>query len=113
MSKKEYDKGYKEAIEAIKKALNSNGGGGASGSGSMDPRLQPPPVGQQGNQQKGNQQNSQQGNQQNQQKSGSGNGNSRTSPQDQNQGVVRPEDCIGPDQLSNIPDTPGITLHRL
>ena len=104
-NKQEYDKGYQEAIEAIKRAL-AGGGNGEGESGEGDPRLQQPPVSGQGNSSngKGKQQ------QQNQQSS-SGSG-SRTSSKDQNQGVVRPEDCIGPDQLSNIPSTPGTFMDR-
>lgn len=61
---KEYDKGYADAIEAIKKNLNNNNSNGEK---------------------------------------------SRTSKSDQNQGVVRPEDCGGSfsDGLSGVPSTAG------
>ena len=106
-NKQEYDKGYQEAIETIKKALAGNQGGG-SGGGSSDPRLQQPPVPQNGD-------NSDSGSgsgSRNQNQSSSGQSGSRTNSSDKNQGIVRPEDCIGPDQLSNIPSTPGTFMDR-
>ena len=109
MDKKEYDKGYKEAIEAIRQALNSNGGG-MSGSGGMDPRLQPPPTNQQGQQQGNN--GNQQGNQGKQNQQQGGGGGSRTSSKNENQGVVRPQDCIGPDSLSDVPAKAGSMIDR-
>lgn len=106
---KEYDKGYNEAIEAIKKALNSKGGGKGSGSG-LDPRLQQPPVSkQQGDKNSKDSQDSQQGSKNSQQGSGS---SSRTNSESKNQGIVRPEDCIGPDQLSNVPSKMGGMIDR-
>lgn len=41
-----------------------------------------------------------------------GSGKSRTSKSDENQGVVRPEDCIGPDSLNGTPGTPGGMVDR-
>lgn len=109
-NKQEYDKGYQEAIEAIKKALAGNQGGGSGGDGG-DPRLQQPPVPQNGD--NNNDSGSGSGSQnQNQSGSGQSQSNSRTSSSDKNQGIVRPEDCIGPDQLSNIPSTPGTFMDR-
>ena len=110
-NKQEYDNGYQAAIDAIKKQIeqgkspmnaandandsdiqspnnpNNNGnnnqnGGGGKGNGMQDPDI-----------------------------SGNG-GKSRTSASDENQGVVRPEDCIGPDQLDAIPSIPGSMLDR-
>lgn len=89
MDKKEYDKGYKEAIEAIKKALKG-GGGSNQQSGSGDNGLQSPPV-------PGSNQNNGSNSQ------GRGNGS---------QGVVQPEDCIGPDSLNKIPSTPGVFMPK-
>lgn len=37
---------------------------------------------------------------------------SRTSKNDENQGVVRPEDCQGPSSLNGVPGTPGGMLDR-
>ena len=93
----EYKKGYEEAIEAIKKALADQSGGGSE-SGQGDSRLQQPPVN--GGQKSGGSGDS------------SNNQNSRTSSSDENQGIVRPEDCVGPSELSNIPSTPGSMVSR-
>lgn len=99
MASKEYEKGYKEAIEAIKKSLSgdnqnaSNSQNGKSSSG-----LTPPPT---------------PNNNQDQQGQNSNGGKSeRDSNSGGNQGVVRPEDCIGPDQLSNTPSTPGTMVDK-
>lgn len=143
---KDYDTGYKEAIEAIKQALNNQSGGSGAGAGQQsqkDPRLQDPPI-QQNNSQSGgdksgeNQQQSgnNQGNQNSQSSSGSSSGgsgsgssggsgggsqsssggegqnNSRTSSSGGNQGVVRPEDCMGPDSLSDVPGRSGGMVDR-
>lgn len=90
---KEWNDGYQAAIEAIKKAMN--GGGDGSGSGdSLPSDMTPPPSGNgKGNDKKGND---------NQSNSG---GNSRTSSEDENTGVVRPEDCAS--NNSGIEDMPG------
>ncbi|MBR5296676.1 MAG: hypothetical protein IKU29_02260 [Parabacteroides sp.] len=99
----EYKNGYEDAIEAIKKALQ---GGSASGSSMRpDPRLAPPPVNNPNDKNKGG--SDQQGNQNS---NSQDNSNSRGSG---NQGVVRPEDCIGPDELSDIPSTPGGFIDQL
>jgi hypothetical protein len=94
----EYKKGYEAAIEAIKQALGANNESGSGQSNNRDPRLQNPPV--QGK--SGSNQGNQSGNNQ----------NSRTSKSDENQGVVRPEDCVGPNELGNIPSTPGTMMDR-
>ena len=39
-------------------------------------------------------------------------GKSRTSKSDENQGVVRPEDCQGPDALNGVPGQPGGMVDR-
>lgn len=42
----------------------------------------------------------------------SGGNQSRTSKSDENQGVVRPEDCIGPDSINNTPGKAGGMIGR-
>lgn len=111
MDKKEYDKGYKEAIEAIKKALRGGQSGQQSSNSDNDPRLQQPPVNNNNSSNSQDKSQSQSGQQSKNQSSGNGSG-SRTSSKDQNQGIVRPEDCIGPDSLSDIPSTPGSMINR-
>lgn len=97
---KEYNEGYEAAIEAIKQSLQGNQGqGGTSSSQSLDPKMTPPPS-QGGGSKKENGKNSNDGDQQNPRDSKSGG----------NQGVVRPEDCIGPDALDKIPGTPGTMM---
>lgn len=97
---KEYNEGYEAAIEAIKQSLQGNQGqGGASSSPSLDPKMTPPPSQGEGTK-KENGKNSGDDNQQNPRDSKSGG----------NQGVVRPEDCIGPDALDKIPSTPGTMI---
>ena len=94
MDKKEYDKGYQEAIKAIKTALGK-AGHGQGRSMPLDPDMEMPP--QQPN-------NSQQKNPDDQQgTSGKSSGN---------QGVVQPEDCIGPDQLNKVPGKEGAMIDK-
>ena len=92
---KDYNEGYQAAIEAIKQAMEKNGGGDLSDQDldnmspySDDDSLEIPDMG-------------------NNSRGGSSSSKSRTSKNDENQGIVRPEDCIGPDSLSDIPKTPG------
>lgn len=120
----EFNKGYQEAIEAIKKKLdemngsssdssnmngNSNSNGGDSNGKSQNNDMISPEdaIGGQGNKgQKNNKSNNGSG----QSGSGSGSGEkSRTSKSDENQGVVRPEDCRGnmSGDLSNVPSNAG------
>lgn len=100
MNQKEYDEGYKAAIEAIKQALNgqSGGDGGGQDMDSLDPNMTPPPVGagNGGSKKKQNQQNSNDG--------------SRTSPSDENHGVVREEDCSSIGNVGKYPSTPGAMM---
>lgn len=123
MDKKEFDKGYKEAIEAIKKALSGGGQGGQSGGAQKDPRLQDPPVDQNGDEQgkgqgkgkknqKGGSSSKSGGDKSGGQKQDNSGGGSRTDVNNPNQGIVRPEDCIGPDSLSDVPGTPGGMINR-
>lgn len=91
---KEYNNGYQAAIEAIKKQLSQSGGSGGSSNSDLENLPQPGDNNQSGN-------NNQ-----------SGGENSRDSKNGNNQGVVRPEDCIGPSQLNNIPNTPGTMVPK-
>lgn len=135
---KDWKEGYEAAIEAIKQALANQNSGSGSGAGNnqqsqKDPRLQDPPVQNNQQQQSGGdsskQRNSQsdqsgqdsqssQGNQNGAKQGGqggpgsSGQNNSRTSSNDANQGIVRPEDCAGPDSLSNVPGRAGGMIDR-
>lgn len=95
---KEWQEGYDAAIEAIRQSIQQQGGGGG---GSVDSDLADIPTnpddqinGDSSDRQADS--SNQQAGQDNSQGRGSG-----------SQGVVRPEDCIGPNQLSNIPSTPG------
>lgn len=90
---KEWNEGYQAAIEAIKKAMSGNQGGGDGGDG-LPSDMTPPPGGD--GQGKNKDQQSSSGNQ---------SGNSRTSASDKNTGVVRPEDCVS--NNSAVEDTPG------
>lgn len=106
MNKKEYDAGYQAAIEAIKQALQGGGNGSGGGAGQqasdLDPNMTPPPVPQNGNGSgKGSGNSKKDGQQQ-----GGGDG-SRTNPNDSSQGIVRPEDCLTPGNMSGVPNTPG------
>lgn len=93
----DYNEGYQAAIEAIRQMMNQSGGsGGSSDSNDLDDLPMPPQDSSGGSQ-------------------GSGEGQpgeGRTSASDENQGVVRPEDCEGPSQLDDIPDTPGTMLSK-
>lgn len=91
---KEYQDGYAAAIEAIKAQLNGNNdsSSGSSGdSGLPDDMTPPSSVAGSGNNQQ----------------SGSNSQDSRTDSNNANQGIVRPEDCIGPSGLNNTPGTAG------
>ena len=106
MNQREYNSGYQAAIDAIRKqvqAQRKNGQNqtpqqGQQGQTSADGRMMPPGMGdasQQGSEQSGSQGQSQ-GDQQN--TSGRGGGN---------QGVVQPEDCIGPSSIDSTPGNAG------
>ena len=88
MDKQEYDKGYKEAIEAIKKALQ--GGSNQSNSSGSNNGLQQPPV-----------------NGDSQENSNKGN-----SEKGGNHGKVSAEDCIGPSELNNAPSQSGVYIDK-
>jgi hypothetical protein len=108
MNQKEYNEGYQAAIEAIKRALQGGGDGNGGGQGpdgnDLDPNMTPPPVGKGMGNGGGKGKNDKKGDGQSQTKGGS-----RTSAEDENQGIVRPEDCIPPQGsgLDRCPETPG------
>lgn len=106
MNQREYNSGYQAAIDAIREQIrkqrqSGQGGQGQSGQPQQgnDGRLMPPGMdpGSQGQ----SSQSSQNGAQGQENSRGSG-----------NQGVVRPEDCVGADTLSDIPNTPGGYIDR-
>lgn len=91
MSQKDFDKGYNDAIEAIKQHI-ANGGGDGSGQGSGQGGSDDLPMpSNQGDPSNGGQ---------------SSKSNSRTDSSNSNQGIVRPEDCIG-GQAGELAGTPG------
>ena len=101
---KEWNEGYQAAIEAIKKAMEggSGDGNGSSGDGSdnLPADMTPPPSGNSnGNQGKSK------GNNGPQNQQGQSSGGSRTSADDPNKGIVRPEDCVS--NNGGIEDMPG------
>ena len=91
----DWQSGYDAAIEAIRQKMQGSGGQGDGLSNDDLGNLPGDPNNQQGGQ-NGQQGQEGQGGQQGSGSRGSG-----------NQGVVRPEDCIGPGTLDSIPDTPG------
>ena len=117
MNQREYNSGYQAAIDAIRKQIQAQRKsgqmqtpqqGGGQGQQSEDGRMMPPGMGDASQQ---GQQPGQGGNQQQQQ--GQGGGGSSTSGRGSgNQGVVQPEDCIGPNQLDDIPGTAGGFMDR-
>ena len=123
----EFNKGYQEAIEAIKKKLeemndsssdssNTNGDSNSNGSNSNgksqnNDMISPEEaIGGQGNKGQKNKPNNS-----SQSSGGSGGGEkSRTSKSDENQGVVRPEDCRSnlSDNLSDVPGNAGGMINQ-
>lgn len=97
MNKQEYDKGYQDAIDNIKRQIEA-GKSKQDIDNSSDADLNDPNRSQnQGQQGQGQQDQGQQG-------QGSGAGSRRGQG---NQGVVRPEDCMGPGELDNTPGAAG------
>lgn len=103
---KDYNSGYEAAIEAIKKKLQDMQNGNqsqqqSSGGSQQDNGMISPEeaIGGDRNPQQSSQSSS----------SNSGGGQSRTSKGNENQGVVRPEDCCPPSsgQLSDVPGRAG------
>lgn len=96
----DWQAGYDAAVAAIKMAAQGQSGqSGSSGEGGLE--IPSDPSNQQGQSGSGG------GDQQGQ--PGQSGSNSRGGG---SQGVVRPEDCIGPAQLSNIPSTSGGFMDR-
>jgi predicted metal-dependent peptidase len=115
MNQREYNSGYQAAIDAIRKQIQQQRKNGQSQQPSQggqaqqgqDGRMMPPGMGDaSGEGQQG--QSSGQGQQSQGQGAGSGSG-SRGSG---NQGVVQPEDCIGPNSLDDVPGTAGGYIDR-
>ena len=106
---KDYKDGYAAAIEALKKAMQGQQSGQSSGGGQSLPNDMTSPVDVLGDQamDKSTGSTGQNGQQKSQKPGqGSGSGSSRTSSKDENQGVVRPEDCQG-SLSNNFKDIPG------
>lgn len=105
---KDWDDGYKAAIEAIKKAQQGGNKGGSAGQGGQaDNGLQGIPMDPS---QMNDQSNGQGGQGNGQQGSSAGQGGQRTrNGKQQGQGVVRPEDCASPSgtELGKTPSTAG------
>ena len=115
---KDWNDGYQAAIEAIKKVMqgdNSNisdkddsenqDGEGLTMPGDVFDKAQQD-GGQQNSGNSGDKQCTPDGGE------GQDKSTSRTSKGDENQGVVRPEDCIGPNSLNGVPSTPGGMIDR-
>lgn len=100
---KEWNEGYQAAIEAIKKAMQGGGSGSGEGDSEGLPSDMTPPPSQGGS---GSGSGSGKSGK-DKQSSGSQGNNSRTSASDENQGIVRPEDCSGSQGVSGMPRTPG------
>lgn len=98
---KEWNEGYQAAIEAIKKSMQGGGSGEGDGEGLPSDMTPPPSQGGSGSG-SGKSEKDQQGS-----GSGDSSNNSRTSSSDENQGIVRPEDCSGSQGVSDMPGTPG------
>ena len=113
---KDWNDGYQAAIEAIKKVMSGDNSNLSNSKGSGSDSLTMPGDVFDKAQQEGGQPNSgrsgdkqvSQGNQQ----GNSGSSGSRTDSSNSNQGVVRPEDCIGPQDINNVPGTPGGMISR-
>lgn len=119
MDKKEYDAGYQAAIDALRKVMKgdesdlSSNNSGNSNNGLNMPGEVYDKAKQEGQGASGNQSSSgsedKQVNPSGSKSGGSGsNGSgSRDASGGKNQGVVRPEDCIGPDSLNGVPGEAG------
>lgn len=100
---KEWNEGYQAAIEAIKKAMQGGGSGSSDSNDDLpDDMMQPPGSGEGSDGGGSSKSNSNNNN------SKGGGGGSRTSSKDENQGVVRPEDCASnSSQVEGMPSTAG------
>lgn len=113
-SSKDYDEGYAAAVEAIKQAMSGNGSGqgsgSASGSGQNSSGLAPIPQPSKGNG-SGNSANA--ANNSDMEQAAGDAKRSRNGAKD-GQGVVRPEDCVGPNgsELTKVPGNAGGMLSK-
>lgn len=116
MSKKEYNEGYKAAIEAMKQAAQNKNNGDLHGGGQGDNQQMPAGMSPLPSDLTGDGNNSQSKGGSKGSKGGggskSGSGSQGDGGNSGNQGVVMPEDCIGPSQLGDIPSTPGGMLDK-
>ena len=117
---KDWNDGYQAAIEAIKKVMNGDNSdlSNSNGSGSGDGLTMPGEVFDKA-QQEGGQGSNGQGKSKDKQVSPGGQGSSgqegqgsRTDSSNSNQGIVRPEDCIGPQDLNQVPGRAGGMIDR-
>lgn len=100
---KEYQDGYEAAIEALRKHLagessgdNNSGGGAGDTSDMISPEEATGKKSQQSQSQSG----------------GGSSSQSRDGDKSKNQGVVRPEDCVGPNDLNSVPGRAGGMIDR-
>lgn len=101
---KEYQDGYEAAIEALRKHLagessgeNNSGGGAGDTSDMISPEEA---TGKKSQQSQSNQ------------SGGGSSSQSRDGDKSKNQGVVRPEDCVGPNDLNSVPGRAGGMIDR-
>lgn len=116
---KDYNDGYQAAIEALKKIMsgdNSDLSSNRSDNQSGDSLTMPGDVYDKARQEGGQSSSGgQSGDQQVNPNSGSPGGGGQQQSQSRGsgaQGVVRPEDCIGPGELNNVPGRPGGMIER-
>lgn len=118
---KDWNDGYQAAIEAIKKVMQGDNSGLSDSNGSSgqdgDSLTMPGEVFDKAQQEGG--QGSGSGNSGDKQVSpkgqsgqGSGGQGSRTDSSNSNQGIVRPEDCVGPSDLNSTPGRAGGMIDR-
>ena len=101
---KEYQDGYEAAIEALRKHLaGESSGDNNSGDGAGDTSDMISPEEATGKKSQQSQSN---------QSGGGSSSQSRDGDKSKNQGVVRPEDCVGPNDLNSIPGRAGGMIDR-
>ncbi len=113
----DYEQGYNDAIARIQKVISDMKSQGKSDSEIEDAldniSKEPNMSGKKKSNRTGNQNNNDDGDLEKElQDALNSQGGSRTSSSDENQGVVRPEDCNGPDSLNGTPGTPGGMIDR-
>ena len=114
MNKQEYDNGYEAAIQALKDVINGKQNGDQTGNSGQDNQGMESPQdavnnGPEDNKKKAQQNQGKGGSSSSSSSSSSGSGSGRGSG---SQGVVQPEDCMGPDSLNEVPGTPGGMIDR-